>query len=113
MTFYSNSLSAAGITIDANDSIKEDSTGGQVWTITRGKAIFNNLTANGTDSIGGWTICSDSLSSGNASDDIAISSNGTIKSNNGKWEIKSDGSYVFKDVSVCPILLVMAYLNLL
>ena len=60
----SRSLSSNGITISADGNISGDGSGGGAWSIYRGSATFNNLTARGTGYIGGWVIGQNTLTGG-------------------------------------------------
>jgi hypothetical protein len=101
-----STLSASGITINANGNISGDGAGGGSWSIDRGHATFNSATVTGTittgnltatgGTIGGWNISGTTLSAGSTT----LSNNGTITCNNlyannsgqiGGWSISSGG----------------------
>lgn len=67
--------------------------GENIWSISStGSAIFNNITANKTGSIGGWAISSNKLSAGN----ISLNAEGSIIADN--WKILKDGIAYFQNV---------------
>lgn len=93
-------LSAGNITLNSEGSMSggsEDNT----WSITKnGVATFNNITANKSGSIGGWTISANSLT-GKSDDDgnkITISAKGSISAPN--WSISRNGVASFSDVTI-------------
>lgn len=66
--------------------------GDSTWEIsTSGKATFNNIVANRSGSIGGWTIGEDYLQSGS----LRLNSDGSITHKN--WSITKDGVATFKN----------------
>ena len=68
-----NALSAAGIIISSNGNISGDGNGGGAWSINRGSASFNYISANG-GTIAGWNINGSELSNNG----ISLNSGGYI-----------------------------------
>lgn len=86
----SNTLTAGNITLNSNGSI----TGGSsyAWSIdTNGSAVFNNLTANGSGTIGGWKIGNSTLTGGS----LILNSNGSMSGP--YWSIGTDGVANFRN----------------
>ena len=85
-----NTLTAGNITLNSNGSI----TGGSsyAWSIgTNGSAVFNDLTANGSGTIGGWRIGNSTLTGGS----LILNSNGSMSGSN--WSIGTNGVANFQN----------------
>lgn len=84
---------------DSNTTGKISSDGGKTVLYQDGKIVCDNLQANNTGSIAGWTIDTNRLYKGN----IQISSTGYIRNgtaSNPYWAINNDGTAVFSRVTI-------------
>jgi hypothetical protein len=87
-------LEAEGITINSNGNISGDGgSEGTSWSITRGKATFQNIVAENKGKIAGWTISSDRLTGGN----LSLRAEGSIYGPN--WHVTSGGQAKFDHIT--------------
>lgn len=90
-TITDDTLESRGITINSNGNIT-----GSNWEITSGDATFDDLTANGTGEIAGWTINDWGLQS--PSNSMMIKADGSMYGPGNNWYITSAGDAHFDEI---------------